>query len=199
MKNDVKPRGRPRTFDEAAALQIARDLFWERGYDGTSMKDLVEALGVTPPSIYAAFGSKDGLYDRVLDCYAESFGKDLLADFFDCPDLRLAVRNLMLTWARLLAAPAHPRGCMISVGMISHAPDNARIAKDLAARRRATKGLFLSRLTEGKDQLPEGMEPDVLANYLAMAIAGLSVLARDGATTAELTAVAELALTIWPD
>jgi TetR/AcrR family transcriptional regulator, copper-responsive repressor len=198
MKNDARPRGRPRTFDEAAALQIARDLFWERGYDGTSMKDLVEALGMTPPSIYAAFGSKDGLYDRVLDCYAESFGKDLLADFVDSPDLRLAVRNLMLTWARLLAAPAHPRGCMISVGMISHAPDNARIAQDLAARRRATKGLFLSRLTGGKDQLPEGMEPDVLANYLAMAIAGLSVLARDGATTAELTAVAELALTIWP-
>jgi TetR/AcrR family transcriptional regulator, copper-responsive repressor len=199
MKNDAKPRGRPRTFDEAAALQIARDLFWERGYDGTSMKDLVVALGMTPPSIYAAFGSKDGLYDRVLDCYAESFGKDLMADFFDCPDLRTAVRNLMMTWARLLAAPAHPKGCMISVGMISHAPDNARIAQDLAARRRTTKGLFLSRLTAGKDQLPVGTKPDVLANYLAMAITGLSVLARDGATTAELTAVAELALTIWPD
>ena len=199
MKKETRPRGRPRTFDEADVLDAAIRLFWERGYEGTSIKDLIDAMGMTPPSVYAAFGSKEALYDRVLDRYATTFGQMLLRELFAEPDLKRAISALVRDWARLLTGQAHPKGCMISLGMPAHSPDQVEIARSLANRRAATRKLFLDRLEAGRDQLPAGTDLTALANYLATVIAGMSMLARDGLTTADLMAVADVAVAVWPE
>jgi AcrR family transcriptional regulator len=198
MKKDARPRGRPRTFDEADVLDIAKNLFWQRGYEATSIKDLTEAMGMTPPSLYAAFGSKEALYDRVLDRYAETIGQMLLRELHAEPNLKLAISALVRDWAQLLTGGSHPKGCMISLGMSTHAPDDATIAQGVANRRAATRRLFLDRLEADKDQLPAGTDLVSLANYLAMVIAGMSMLARDGLDTAALLAVADRVMVAWP-
>lgn len=162
------------------------------------MKDIVDALGMAPPSIYAAFGSKEALFKKVLDLYSASFGQEMLRAFFSTGDIREATAALLRSWAALLADPSHPPGCMISLGMVCHAPENARIAEDLSSRRGATKALFLDRFAAAKDCLPPGTEPEELANYLAMVVSGMSVLARDGAGADDLTQVAVLAMMAWP-
>lgn len=199
MEKDPRPRGRPRTFDEATVLDAAARLFWERGYEGTSIKDLIDVMGMTPPSVYAAFGSKEALYDRVLDRYAETFGQMLLRELRAEPDLRRAITALLRDWACLLTGEDHPKGCMISLGMPTHTPDQAAIAQGLANRRAATRQLFLDRLKADRDQLPADTELIALANYLAMAIAGMSMLARDGLPAADLLAVADRAMAAWPE
>lgn len=199
MKKESRPRGRPRSFDETAVLDAATRLFWEHGYEGTSIKDLIDAMGMTPPSVYAAFGSKEALYERVLDRYAETFGRTLLGDLLTEPDLKRAITGLFQDWARLLSGETHPKGCMISLGLPAHSPDQAAIARSLANRRTATRNLFLDRLEAGRDQLPAGTDLTALANYLATIIAGMSMLARDGVTTADLLAVADVAVAVWPE
>jgi TetR/AcrR family transcriptional regulator, copper-responsive repressor len=198
MVKEIRPRGRPRTFDEAAVLDAATCLFWERGYEGTSIKDLIDAMGMSPPSVYAAFGSKEALYDRVLDRYAETFGQMLLRELHAEPDLKRAISALVHDWARLLTGGSHPKGCMISLGMPTHSPDQASIAQGVANRRAATRVLFVDRIEAGKDQLPAGTDLTALANYLAMVIAGMSMLARDGLDTAALLAVADRVMVAWP-
>jgi AcrR family transcriptional regulator len=198
MVKEIRPRGRPRTFDEAAVLDAATCLFWERGYEGTSIKDLIDAMGMSPPSVYAAFGSKEALYDRVLDRYAQTFGQMLLRELQAEPDLKRTISALVQDWARLLTGGSHPKGCMISLGMPTHSPDQASIAQSVANRRAATRQLFLLRLEAGRDQLPAGTDLTALANYLAMVIAGMSMLARDGLDTAALLAVADRVMRAWP-
>ena len=198
MKKESRPRGRPRSFDESDVLDAATCLFWERGYEGTSIKDLIDAMGLTPPSVYAAFGSKEALYGRVLDRYAETFGQLLLRELDAEPDLKRAISALVQDWARLLTGDGHPKGCMISLGMPTCSPDQAGIAQGVANRRAATRRLFLDRLEADRDQLPAGTDLTALANYMAMVIAGMSVLARDGMTTAEVLAVADVAMAAWP-
>ncbi|MGL6210904.1 MAG: TetR/AcrR family transcriptional regulator [Paracoccaceae bacterium] len=199
MQKEPKTRGRPRTFDEAEVLDAATRLFWERGYEGTSIRDLVGATGLTPPSVYAAFGSKEALYERVLDRYAETFGQMLVRKLGTEPDLKRAISALVRDWAQLLTGSGHPNGCMISLGMPAHAPDLAAIAQSVASRRAATRRMFLDRLEASKDQLPEGADLTALANYLAMGIAGMSILARDGLSGDDLLAVADVATAGWPE
>ena len=198
MKKDARPRGRPRSFDETDVLDIAKDLFWQRGYEATSIKDLTEAMGMTPPSLYAAFGSKEALYGRVLDRYVETFGHRLLDGLFDERDLKKAVSRIVQIWAQLLSGETHPKGCMISLGMASHAPDQASVARALALRRAQTTGLILDRLEAGKDQLPKGTDVAGLADYLAMALMGMSMQARDGMSTQALLRVADRVMAAWP-
>ena len=199
MKKDVRPRGRPRSFDEANVLDIAKVLFWERGYEGTSIKDLTDAMGMTPPSLYAAFDSKEALYRRVLDRYVETFGHLLLQGLFEEPDLKSAVSRIVHMWAQLLSGDAHPKGCMISLGMANHAPDHTHIAHELAMRRAQTTQLILDRLKADRDQLPDGTDLLGLANYVAMAILGMSVQARDGMTTQDMLRVADRVMAAWPE
>ena len=199
MERESRPRGRPRTFDETEVLDAATRLFWERGYEATSIKDLIDAMGMTPPSLYAAFGSKEALYDRVLDRYAQAFGQMLLRELHAEPDLKRAISALVHDWARLLTGGSHPKGCMISLGMPTHAPDQAGIAQGVANWRAATRRLFLDRLETGRDQLPAGTDLTTLANYLAMVIAGMSMLAGDGLDTAALLAVADRVMVAWPE
>src|SRR5690349_9540518 len=107
--------GRPRAFDKDKALDMALAVFWERGYAGTSIADLTQALGINPPSLYAAFGNKEALFHQVLDRY-QSRRDELMAEAFSVPSAREAMLRLLLGAADLLTDKQNPGGCLLVSG-----------------------------------------------------------------------------------
>src|SRR4051794_38993981 len=113
MKNDERPRGRPRSFDREAALDSAMLLFWEHGYEATSLSQLTAAMGISPPSLYAAFGDKQALFLETVDRYVTRGGADTLSLMGDAKTAREAVAHFLELSAQRLTNPNFPRGCMV--------------------------------------------------------------------------------------
>src|SRR5256712_2657925 len=109
----VKPRGRRREFDREAGLEQAIDVFWRHGYEATSMSDLTAAMGVNPPSLYAAFGDKEKLFLEAVERYQQQRRQSVTKVFDEAPTAREAVRRLLREAASRLACSGHPRGCML--------------------------------------------------------------------------------------
>ncbi|WP_244631178.1 TetR/AcrR family transcriptional regulator [Aureimonas sp. ME7] len=182
-----KPRQRrssgPRTFDRDEAIEIAMRLFRRHGFEGVSISDLTGAIGIAPPSLYAAFGSKAGLYREALDRYAALPGA--LDGMVDAATLDEAVSGLLD--AAIKAATDAERGCMISTGLVEGAAEHRELADELAQRRRDLRG----RIAEGLGSWLGPEEAQHLAAYLLAVQQGLAVQARDGATEAELALIRE--------
>lgn len=180
--------GRPASFEREAAVRTALELFWARGYEGVSIADLTAAIGVAPPSLYHAFGSKKGLFEEAVALYQRGeAGLDLE---------KLAGATRLREWARgLLEAAAENvtksgRACLISNGMIVSHPDNREVAQALAERRAA----FRRAIEENLLRWLPAADAHELARYLVTVLQGLSMQARDGATMEELRPIIELAL-----
>ena len=109
--------GRPRAFDMDQALDQALHVFWEKGYEGTSIADLTEAMGINPPSLYAAFGNKETLFKKALDRY-EAWRDEILEEAFAAPTAREAVTRLLLGTAERLSDKCKPRGCLMVQGAL---------------------------------------------------------------------------------
>ncbi|MFT4181926.1 MAG: TetR/AcrR family transcriptional regulator [Rhizobium sp.] len=182
MEQNTKSRGgRPWSFDRDRAVETAMRLFWRHGYEGVSVGDLTKAIGIAPPSLYAAFGSKAGLYQEALGRY-ESIGFLGLAAIGSATTLAEAVRLLLEAAVAAVTHPGRERGCMISSGMIACHPEHAALARDLAARRDVIRETIAHALRPFDDM--ERVQR--LARHLAAVMQGISIQARDGATPAEL-------------
>lgn len=162
-------------------------LFWRHGYEGVSIGDLTKAIGVAPPSLYAAFGSKAGLYQEALTRYEATFGPLDIASISSAATLPEAVRQLLESAIRAVTHPERERGCMISSGMTTCHAEHAALARDAAARREAMRG----RIADALQPFADGGEAHRLARYLAAVMQGISIQARDGATPAELQEIVE--------
>src|SRR5215831_16019645 len=112
------PGGRPRTFDLDKALDRALQVFWRKGYEGTSLSDLTEAMGINRPSLYAAFGNKEDLFNRVLDRYSEKYAA-YIHYALNQPTARFVAQALMNGAADLLSSPRNPSGCLMVQGALS--------------------------------------------------------------------------------
>lgn len=158
-------------------------LFWRHGYEGVSLNDLTAAIGVAPPSLYAAFGSKAGLYREALDRY---FGlRGPVWDIEPTTTLQETIETLLHKAIDAVIDPAGERGCMISSGMIQSGADHADLARELAERRNAIREMIA-------ETLGRWLDPDravSLARYLVAVLQGLSIQARDGASRQELQQV----------
>ncbi len=190
--------GRKATFDREKALDAALELFWRHGYEGVSVADLTNAIGIAPPSLYHAFGSKADLYRAVLRRYGS--GSMSANEIAAAPSAREAVGTLLERGIAAVSRPGGPLGCMISSGMLMTAPENAELAAELKAMR-ATVRLALERRIERDMQnavLPPGTNASALARFYASTLQGLSTAALDGASPTDLSAVADLALRAWP-
>ncbi|QRM46600.1 TetR/AcrR family transcriptional regulator [Rhizobium sp. BG4] len=186
-KTIKRRRGGPRTFDRAQAVDTAMHLFWRHGYEGVSLNDLTEAIGVAPPSIYSAFGSKAGLYREALDHY---FGlPGALKDLGEKETLAETVDTLFVRAIDAVVDPAGERGCMISSGMLQTAAEHSDLAKELADRRNEMRLAIAGTLQRW---LPEDRASSV-ARYILAVLQGLSVQARDGGTREELEDVTKVA------
>jgi AcrR family transcriptional regulator len=195
MKTGNGKTGRPISFDKDAALEAAMMLFWERGYEGTSMADLSQAMGLNPSSIYAAFGDKHALFQFAVKRYmgkrAQYAGKAL-----EEPTLEKFVRALFDNTVAFLTTPGHPPTCMTLAGAMGCSTDAAP-ARDLMKEIRkqnqiAIKGRLLKARKSG--ELPKGINVDDYTRYLSSILAGLSIQAANGSTKAELKRTAQMAL-----
>jgi AcrR family transcriptional regulator len=190
--------GRPRAFDLDRALERALRLFWEKGYEGTSLSDLTKAIGVNRPSLYAAFGNKEALFRKALDRYVEKTVGFVLEAIKE-PTARRVVTRLLLSAADMVTNPHHPPGCLTVRGALASGEEADPIRLELALRRSESEALIRKRLDTAKKQgdLPPDANPADLARYLATVYQGMSVQAAGGATRQQLRRVAKIALTAW--
>lgn len=137
-------RGRPRSFDRDAALDKAMLAFWERGYEATSIADLTASLGISAPSLYAAFGDKRTLFGEVVAVYGGRYGDFASVALAEEPTARAAVHRILREAAEVYTDPAHPRGCMVISAAINTTSDE--VAQALRERRNANLEMFESRI-----------------------------------------------------
>ena len=193
------PGGRKRTFDDQDALRTAMELFWRQGYEGTSIADLTQALGINPPSLYAAFGSKRELFERTLNRYMCERTIQL-EEAMTRPTAHEAVLELLTGRVEVFTSPSQPAGCMtIQAGLSAGDPPQEIVDLLAAAReemRRSVLRRFDKALAEG--DLPPDTDCSALARYVMSAIYGLSVEAASGAPRQELMAAAVLAAGVVP-
>lgn len=191
--------GRPRAFDRDQVLDRAMDVFWRHGYEGASMTELTGAMGINPPSLYAAFGNKEGLFRAVLDRYAEGRA-DFMDDVLNASTSRQVVERFLRGAAELAAGPKKPAGCLILQSGLTCGAGGEAVADTLSERRKDPECRLRVRFEQARDEgdLPSGVDPAGLARYLGVVSQGMSVQAAGGATRAELQQVAEMALRAWP-
>jgi len=195
MKTGNGKTGRPISFDKDAALEAAMLLFWERGYEGTSMADLTQAMGLNPSSIYAAFGDKHALFSVAVKRYMQiraQYATKALAE----PTLEKVIRALFDNTVAFLTTPGHPPTCMTLAGAMGCSVDAAP-ARDLLTRiRKRNQVAIRERLRKARKngELSKDISVDDYTRYLSSILAGLSVQAANGSTKAELKRTADMAL-----
>lgn len=143
--------GRPREFDRDAALNKAKLVFWQRGYEGTSISDLVSALGIASARIYAAFGSKENLFREAIALYLSqegAFAETALQE----PNTRLAIAQLLTQAVETYTQQTHPQGCMVVLSLTNYASENENIMSWLASYRKTRTTAIIKRLNEGVTQ-----------------------------------------------
>lgn len=179
--------GRPRSFDRDAALAVAVEQFWRTGYAETSIASLTVAMGVTPPSLYAAFGDKQRLFEEASELYAaRTFAA--VDHALGLPSARETIERVLVDTAHAHAAPGTPPGCLMMT------------EPRLGPQREVVHRKLVDRLEQGvrDGDLPAGTDPEALATFLMAVLRGMSALARDGGTLEELLGVAGTALAAVP-
>lgn len=192
-------RGRPRSFDRAAALRRAMEVFWAQGYDGTSMTDLIAAMAVNSPSIYAAFGCKEALFREAVALYRATEGGRIWGAMTTAPSARTAIETVLRASAEEFTRPSKPRGCLIVLGAL-HADDGSEaVRRELQELRAENITMLLRRLKRGvaEGELPDGPDWRAIATFYITVQQGMSILARDGASRKALLAVADCAMAAW--
>lgn len=192
-------KGRPREFDIDDALSAALAVFWAKGYEGTTMADLSAATGLKAGSVYAAFGSKAGLFKRVLDRYADtvfSYGPKALEAG--------TVREVVSRWLRgaveATTGTGTPAGCLLVHGALVTGDGASEVKADVRTRRQAGEVMLTERFERARlsGDLPAGVDPKDAARYVLALTEGVAVQAAYGADRADLERLAELALARLP-
>lgn len=191
--------GRPRAFHMDQALDQALHVFWEKGYAGTTITELTEAMGINPPSLYAAFGNKEKLFKKALDRY-EGLRDQILEEAFAAPTAREAVTRLLEGTAERLSDKCNPRGCLMVQGALSGGEECEAVKRDLASRRARVEALIRKRLRRAKREgdLPSDADAAALARFVATVMHGMAVQAAGGVAPKELRAIVNTALRAWP-
>ena len=191
--------GRPREFDVDKALDLALQVFWRKGYEGASMADLTETMGITKPSLYSAFGNKEELFRKALYRYVDGpcgYVQVALAK----PTVRAVVEHLLYESADAVTDPNHPPGCLAVQGALSCGDAAESVKQELMSRRakgeQDLRQRFERAIAEG--DLPQGSDAADLAAYLSAILQGMAVQAAGGTTREQLRKIAEMALRTWP-
>ena len=198
----ARERGRPRTFDIGFALDRAVEVFWKHGFQDASMHELTEAMGLSKPSLYAAFGDKEALYLKTLERYVALLIERHATTLDQEPDGRRAIEGFLRSVALMLADPTLPGGCFIINGTADCGGSTIPASVELALRAalQGSEMMMLERLrrAERDGDLEAELAPEALAAMFGSLIAGLAVLAKSGARIAKLDTVIDTVMAIWP-
>lgn len=194
-----RPRGRPSAFDYEEALEKALRVFWSRGYEGASMAELTEAMGINRPSIYAAYGNKEELFSKALGRYMAG-PVAYVAEAMSESTAKQVAEKLLTKSAKFLSNERNPRGCMIAIGTLFSGEGSEQVQRELISYRQGYENALRERfdLAKSQNDLPKNVNTAALAKYIATVHQGMSVQAISGATKEELLAVVRQALNNWP-
>jgi AcrR family transcriptional regulator len=193
------PRGRPRTFDTDEALDTALELFWQHGYEGTTVAMLSEAIGINMPSLYAAFGNKEELFRKVLDHYVEE-PASYLPRALQAATARAAAEQLFAGAIDMVMNRSHPDGCLLVQGALSAGPTSEPVRIELSRRRGRAEAAIRKRFerAQAEGDLAPSVDVPKLARFVMTVIWGMSVQAASGATRSQLKDIGDTALLAWP-
>lgn len=194
--------GRPRTFDRDAAINQAMHLFWEHGYDATSLSQLKASIGggITAPSFYAAFGSKQALFTEVMARYLTTHGRVTDSLFDQTLPPREAIELTLRRSAKMQCEDDHPKGCLVSLGLMSACSDESKaISAPLARARNMNRAALVACVERAVEAgaLPKTVIPETLAAVFDSFMLGLSTLARDGVSHDTLDAAVTQIMGLW--
>jgi AcrR family transcriptional regulator len=191
--------GRPRSFDTDQALDRAMHVFWRKGYEGTSLSALTQAMRINAPSLYAAFGNKAALFGKVIDRYVSGPGS-YMPKALEAPTARVAVEQLFKGCVGLQVAKNHPGGCLLVQGAVAAGDKASRVRKEVTARLALAEGTIRKRFERAKSEgdLPKQSKPADLARYIMAVLDGIAVAGAAGANRKKLQSIAEVALRAWP-
>ena len=190
--------GRPREFDTDTALDLALHVFWRKGYEGASMADLTEAMGITKPSLYAAFGNKEDLFRKALDRYVDGPG-GYFRTGLKKPTAREAVEHILYESVEAVTDPKNP-GCLAVQGALCCGDAAETIKQELTARRSKSEDDLRLRFTRAiaEGDLPADADAGDLARYVSAILQGMAVHAAGGAPREQLRKLADMAMRSWP-
>lgn len=198
----ARERGRPRTFDIDFALDRAVEVFWKHGFQDASMHELTEAMGLSKPSLYAAFGDKEALYLKTLERYVALLIERHAATLNEEPGGRRAIEGFLRSLAQMLADPSLPGGCFIINGTADCGGSTIPASVELALRAalQGSEIMLLERLRRAQrdGDLSTAPSPEAMAAMFGSLIAGLAVLAKSGAKVARLNTVIDTMMAVWP-
>lgn len=193
------PKGRPREFCTQDALAKALGVFWSKGYDGASMADLTEAMGITKPSLYAAFGNKESLFHKALDLY-EAEKLEYMRAALRQPTARAVAEHILRGAVEAQTSTCDPKGCLGVISATACSAEATSIKADVMKRRASSQAALLDRFRDAQAQgdLPAHVDAESLAQYLFAILQGMAVQAGAGATRADLDRVVDTSLLMWP-
>lgn len=186
----ARTQGRPRTFDREEALRKALRIFWELGYAPASVAAICKAIGINPPSFYAAFGCKETLFLEAVRYYEKNYWTDLLTEFEESRlPLTQSLRIFFEKAAAVLLNPDNPNGCMVVLAAVNISPKETKIRSLVKELRRATRDYFARRLARAvrEGELAGDVDTEALADTLNIFLEGMSIQARDGLSLASLS------------
>jgi AcrR family transcriptional regulator len=182
------------------ALERALEVFWRRGYEAASIAALTAAMGIRPPSLYAAFGDKRRLFGEAVERYGRGPGSFTRRALAEEPTAYGAVRRMLYEAAATYPDPAHPPGCMVVSAATNCTPADEDVKAGLRGLRDAQKEALRAKIAVDVEAglLPASADAAALAAFYAATVQGMSVQAGDGASRTDLEAIADLALAAWP-
>ena len=192
-------KGRPREFCVDQALAAALRVFWSKGYEGASLTDLTDAMGVTRPSLYAAFGNKEALFRKALDLY-EREKLEYTRAALQQPTARAVAEYLMRGALESQTGNSEPHGCLGVISSMACGAEAESIKAEVVRRRASSHRAVVERFERAKAEgdLPAQVDVEGLTSYLFAILQGMAVQAGSGATREELGRLIETSLMVWP-
>lgn len=197
--SSTRGRGRPKCFNEQQALEKAMLMFWQYGYEATSISDLTKALGITAPSLYSTFGDKADLFEKCLDFYIEHEACAIDQIFMQAKTSKIAIELYFRENLNRLVQANKPKGCMLVVATMNCSDSNQSIQKQLLLKRNQSKEKIYARLKQGQIQgeIPETVDLKVMTDFYVTLLQGMTIQARDGADQKQLAGVVDMAMKTW--
>lgn len=194
--------GRPRTFDRQAAIEQAMHLFWAQGYESTSLSQLKAGIGggISAPSFYAAFGSKEALFREAVQRYLDTHARVTECLWDDSLAPRVAVELALRQSTKMQCEQGHPKGCMVALGIMSApTPEHAAVAEPLTQSRARSRAGFVRCVERGiaSGELSHAADPQFVGAVLDGFLLGVSIQARDGVSYQILDAAISQLMLVW--